>query len=308
MAVIRLGYANLKVTNLALAVQHYTDVVGLLHTETVGNSAYLRGRDEQDHHCLVLTESSDAGLERVSFKVSDPDDLAEIENRAASVGCRTERVSDGEVPGIGEAVRLQLPSEQVLEFFYHADKLGYPGGMDNPDPVLDDEFLHGAAAQRLDHLLITTPDHEANLRVLRDLLDFGLSEQLMDDDGNPLAVWLYCSNTMHDLAMSGGPPGMFHHIAFWVDNRADVIRAVDVLKKKGVPTLEYGITRHGISGGSTVYFYDPSGNRNEIFNEPYVTTPVPGRVAPVSWDLKNAPRGVFYYENELDMSFFEKIT
>ena len=34
-----------------------------------------------------------------------------------------------------------------------------------------------------------------------------------------------------------------------------------------------GPARHGITRGTTIYFFDPSGNRNEVFSGGYLTGP-----------------------------------
>ncbi|MCG2633603.1 MAG: VOC family protein [Gammaproteobacteria bacterium] len=308
MSVIRLGHLSLKVMDLDAAIHHYANIIGLVLTERTETQAFLRGRDEQDHHSILLNKSDSAGLDHIGFKVGREEDLAVAEQLITKAGAAVQHISAGEEKGQGRAIRFQLPSQQTIELYYHADKLPYLNGMENPDPVLREGEVAGVKCSRLDHLLISTTDVEANMKFMRDILDFGTSEQLVDDAGVPQAVWLFCTNTMHDMAMSPGPDGGLQHLAFWVDNRSDVVNAVDVFKKNNVRTFDYGLTRHGVSGGTTVYFFDPSGNRNEIFTGPYMTTPVPGRVAPISWDMENFPRGAFYYENELDMNFFGELT
>jgi len=60
--------------------------------------------------------------------------------------------------------------------------------------------------------------------------------------------------------------------------------AADIIAKNKVP-VEYGPGRHGITRGLTIYFFDPSGNRNEVFPKDISITPItqllPG--PPMSW-------------------------
>ena len=54
-------------------------------------------------------------------------------------------------------------------------------------------------------------------------------------------------------------------MAFYLNTWEDVLRAADIIGKKNV-SLDIGPTRHGITRGQTIYFFDPSGNRNEVFS------------------------------------------
>lgn len=308
MSVIKVAHVGLHVTDLEASVNYYTNLLGLIVSERREGEVYLRALDDQDHHAIVLKASDSAGLDHVGLKVNRPEDIEEIEKLVERTGTRVSRVADQEEAGQGEGIRFVVPSGQIFEVVYHVDKLGYASGMENPDPVPDQSIFRGVGVSRLDHLLISTQDAEENTKFFTEILDFGVSETLRDPSGKLLASWTYCTNTMHDVAMSPGPNGGLHHVAFWVDSRADLVRAVNLLKKNGVRTFDYAITRHGVSGGTTVYFHDPSGNRLEIFHNPYFTPGAPNRMKEIVWDMENFPRGVFYYEREMDMKFFEDLT
>jgi len=64
--------------------------------------------------------------------------------------------------------------------------------------------------------------------------------------------------------------------------------------------IEVGPTRHGITRGQTVYFFDPSGNRNEVFAGGYPAY----RDRPVNkWTPDQIAKGIFYHARELDERF-----
>lgn len=46
--------------------------------------------------------------------------------------------------------------------------------------------------------------------------------------------------------------------------RSDILPAGDIFAMDGTP-VDIGPTRHGITRGTTIYFFDPAGNRNETF-------------------------------------------
>jgi len=76
----------------------------------------------------------------------------------------------------------------------------------------------------------------------------------------------------NDLAIVQGPNGGLHHFAFWLDDWDDVRDAADILAYNGIQ-LDVGPTRHGITRGSTIYFFDPLGTRNEVFTGGYRPDP-----------------------------------
>ncbi len=307
MSVSRFSYASINVLDLPAAMNHYTNVVGLRLVEKDRNQAYLQAVDNQDHHCVVLNRNTVAGLDHVGFKVSDKSDLAEAAQVAHDWKLKTRKVKKGEVRGQGEGLMITLPSQHNMCLFYEAEKIGYDGGMENPDPVPSQTRL-GAKVTHLDHTLLSCQNPAETARFLEEALDFSLTEKIVDPGGNTVAAFMTCGGTMHDLAIGPGPDGTFHHMAFGVESRGEVIEGVDILKETSTPALEYGISRHGVAGVTTIYFHDPSGNRNEFYNGAYQSAGIPGQVPPVVWPLDQFPRGGFYYEQSVPATFFDEVT
>ena len=104
------------------------------------------------------------------------------------------------------------------------------------------------------------------------MLDFSLTEAAETPDGTA-AAFLSCSNKAHDVAFIGrAEPGKFHHVAFLLDSWHEVGQAADTIARYDIP-LDIGPTRHGITRGQTIYFFDPSGNRNEVFSGGFIYYP-----------------------------------
>ena len=80
--------------------------------------------------------------------------------------------------------------------------------------------------------------------------------------------------------------------------------AADQFVLEDVP-IDLGPTRHGITRGETIYFFDPSGNRNEVFAGGYNFNP--DRPC-VTWTMDQLARGLSYYEKEARQSFLEVYT
>ena len=88
----------------------------------------------------------------------------------------------------------------------------------------------------------------------------------MLDDGAEAGVWLASNQKSYDLTYTRdatGTRGRLHHIAFFVDQREDVLRAADIFLEHGV-VIESGPHKHAIQQTFFLYTYEPGGNRIEV--------------------------------------------
>ena len=124
-------------------------------------------------------------------------------------------------------------------------------------------------------------------------------------DGKRLAAWVTSSNKPHDLAfVEYDKPGKMHHVGFLLQDWNDVGHAADIMAINHLKQ-DIGPTRHAITRGQTIYFWEPSGNRIEVYAGGYTAYPDnPQRV----WDSEQLGRGLFYYEGEMIPSFLQIIT
>jgi hypothetical protein len=66
-----------------------------------------------------------------------------------------------------------------------------------------------------------------------------------------------------------------------------------------------GPTRHGVTRGNTIYFFDPMGTRNEVFTGGYRPDP---DFPTITWTEDNIGKAVFYYEGEINDRFMKVST
>jgi len=301
--VLRLGRVELKVLDLEKSVDYYTNIIGLEETGRVGDSVYLKAWDEFDHHSLILTKSKSAGLAHLAFKVESNEDLAYFEKRVEAFGCTTTRVSNRTRLGEGEAVRFILPTGHYCELYHEIDLLGTAVGTRNPHPW--PLGTKGIAPHRLDHCLLTGEDLTTVTRFFVEALNFRQSERVVVEENEELiGSFLFTTNKAHDLAFVKGPDAKLHHAAFFVDSLHDVFKAADILSMYEVP-FDVTPTRHGITRGQTIYFFDPSGNRNEAFASGYTAY---ADMPTITWDASKIGTGIFYHRRELSESFAKALT
>ncbi len=296
--ILRLSHVEVRVPDLQLALAYYAEVVGLVVTETEPGRAYLKGWDEQQHHSLVLIEESTYGLNSLAFKVMELAELDRLAARVQAAGFTVERLEPGTAHrSAGSIVRFRGPSGHVIDLEHGQLQVGNGLTLINPPPAPED--LVGMHPPRLDHVFLLCEDVDGTTEFFRDVLEFRLTEQIMADDGHQLATFLERSHTPHDIAFLTGPDGGFHHVAYWVDEWNDLRHAADTCAYHGVE-IDAGPTRHGATRGCGLYFFDPAGNRNEVYTGGYWFDPDD---EPTTWTEAEMGRAVFTYRGQVDPSF-----
>ncbi len=303
MSVMRLGYVHVRVTDLEEAKSHYGNTMGLLEVANEGNKVFYKGWDEYDHHSVVLEEGG-VGLVKLGYKVSESSDLDDIEIKATRFGATVERMAKGDNLSVGDGLRITLPSDHVVEIYHEIEYLGTETGRINPDPW--PRFRRGVGAPRIDHALITVEEPALVERFFADVMSFMVSERVIVSNENPEVIgsWMYCAGTPHDIAFIKGPNGKLHHFAFALESWSDVLHAGDIFAMDDVP-VDVGPTRHGITRGQTIYYFDPSGNRNEVFTGGYLTFP---DFPSITWTADQLAKGIFYISRELNERFTSVLT
>ena len=282
--VIRSGYAELIVTDLAASRAFYVDVLGLVVTAEDDDAIYLRAFEEYLHHSLVLRRGPVAALGRLAYRVRGQGQVDVAESWYRERGVATTRVPAGTTRGIGEAVRITDPLGFPIEFFYDADHV---------ERLTQRYDLHPAnALARLDHFNIMVPDVRAAHAYYAEL-GFSVSEQISDDRENLYAAWMYRKSTVHDIALTGGDGPRLHHIAFATQNRDQILHTCDVLGALHKEIhIERGPGRHGVSNAFYLYLRDPDGHRIEIYTNDYYTGDPDNPV--VDWDVHDDRRRSFW--------------
>lgn len=303
--VLRPGHAVLRVLDLDESVHFYTEVLGLKETgRDKSGRVYFKCWDERDHHSFVIRKADRAGMDCFGFKVQNAAVLNTLEGRLREYGVVTERVPAGEMLETGERVRFHLPTGHLIELYAEKTSVGNGLGDTNPEAWLADQ--KGISPVRMDHALIYGGDIDGNRKLFEEVLDFTLVERVKLEDGvTDLATWLTCSNKAHDIAMvRHSEDNKLHHVSFLLETWEQVLRAADIMSMNRV-SIDIGPTRHGITRGTTIYFFDPSGNRLETFSGGYQWYP---DHHPITWTWDQVGRGIFYHDRKLNEAFLSVLT
>jgi catechol 2,3-dioxygenase len=262
------------------SLRFYRDVLGLEVSGRAGQSVYLRGWGEFFHHSLQLTEGPAPAVAHSAWRTEGPEELKEVvarlEQAGAGLGWR-----DADV-GQGPAYRYRSPGGHIHEVFWEVERY-------RPSPELAPIFPNrpqrysprGAAVRRIDHVTLNTDDPLRDAHWYRDVLGYRFTELIRFDHAPNVVLGAFVSTTpmSHDLGLirdaldrSGklsGVPGRTNHIAFWLDQREDVLRACEVYRENGVE-LEFGPGRHGVGENFFTYVREPGGMRVELFSNGYL--------------------------------------
>lgn len=296
--ILRLSHVELRVPDLELSTAYYTEVVGLVRTVVEEDRVLLKGWDEQQHHSLVLTYAPTYGVESIGFKVDTLDDLETLAERVEARGIATKAFDPGDLwPGSGTTVRFTAPSGHTTDLVHGMEQVGNMLPLHNPPP--EPQGLTGIHPPRIDHVFLMCEDVDEITAFFTEVLGFRLTEQIIADDGHQLATFLERTHTPHDVAFITGPQGALHHVAYWVDDWNDLRDAADICAYHGV-RIDAGPTRHGATRGWGLYFFDPAGNRNEVYTGGYWADP---DREPTTWTEAEMGRAVFYYEGVVDQDF-----
>ena len=263
--VAHLAHVELLTPKLDESVLFFVEVMGMTQSDRQGDSVYLRGWDDYEHHTLKLTASQKPGLGHYAWRASSPPALerrvAALEKSGLGQGWR-----DGGV-GHGPSYCFTDPDGHKLEIYYETEWYQPPEEL---RPALKNQAsrfpARGANLRRIDHINLLAADVRANRLFMQEYLGLRLTEQIIFDDDSEKAAWLTPNNKTYELAISedwSGAKGRLHHITFAVDSREDVLRTADVCLEHGV-FIETGPHKHAIQQTFFLYVYEPGGNRFEI--------------------------------------------
>jgi catechol 2,3-dioxygenase len=245
----------------------FTNIMGLTETTRQGDSVYLRGWDDYEHHTLKLTANDKPGLGHLAWRARSPQALERRVDALKEFGHGLQW-TDGDL-GHGPAFQFNNPDGHLMEVYYETEWYTPP---DDLKPALKNQAMkfpaRGVNLRRLDHVNLLAADLKKERQFFTEVLGARLTEQIEFDDGSVHGVWFSVNNKSYDLAIAADHTGhhaRFHHMTYAVDSREDVLKAADICLDNG-DYIETGPHKHAIQQTFFLYVYEPGGNRFEIAN------------------------------------------
>ena len=303
--VIRPGHVQIRVMEMNEALKHYRDLLGLIEmNRDKQGRVYLKGWTEVDKYSVVLVESDKPGMDFMGFKVLNNDVLDNLKKDLLNYGCEVSEMPEGELDDCGRRVRFTAPTGHLFELYADKVQTG-KWGLSDVNPEAWPLNLTGMKTERFDHCLLYGPNVAETRALFDDVLGFDLAERVIDPENNLVAAFLSVGMKAHDVAFIECPESnKFHHAAFLLETWENILKAADLLTMTDTPK-DIGPTRHGLTSGQTIYFFDPSGNRNEVYcggDYHYPDHP------PVTWKAEDLGKAIFYHDRQLNQRFLEVLT
>jgi catechol 2,3-dioxygenase len=303
--VLRPGHVQIRVLDLDESVDFYTNVMGLKETgRDASGRVYFKAWDERDHNSVILRKADRAGLDFFGFKVQSPALLKHYEAELKNHGVTTERLPAGDLLETGERVRFKMPTGHTFEIY--AEKTHIGNGLGDFAPEAWNPDQKGISPVRMDHALLYGGDIDGSRKILEEVFGFQLTERVkLEDEKTDLALFMTCSTKAHDVALvRHAEDDKLHHVSFLLESWEQVLRAADIMTMNRV-SIDIGPTRHGITRGATIYFFDPSGNRLETFCGGYDWYP---DMHTITWPFEEVGRAIFYHDRKLNEAFLGVVT
>jgi catechol 2,3-dioxygenase len=294
MAGAHLGHVELGVGDLERSREFFTEVLGLFVTEETEDRVYLRAWQDWDHHTLILHRAAGPRVEHVGWRVESPEALQETERKLRDAGRQTIWVSGGQERGQGDGLRFWTPAGIPMEVYWEVDRFApRDAGLESKLPSHPQRYPgRGAGPRRFDHVNFLVDDVVEEQTWLTGELGIHHRYYLQGPDGGRLGSWLSRTNISHEIAVMrnrsrGGT--LLHHAAYFLDSPDQVMRAATLLADSGA-RIEWGPGNHGTSGAIFIYFFEPSGNRIEMWTGGFLIF-APDWEA-LRWDPETAPMGL----------------
>lgn len=300
--VAHLGHVEMFTPKPDESLWFFKQILGMEEVARQGQSVYLRAWGDYDRCTLKPTEAKRAGLGHVGWRAMSQQALGRrVQALMQSASGR------GWVPGDighGSAYRFEDPDGHLMEIYYESEKYRPPDELRSILKNQPQKYLaRGICVRRIDHVNLMCSNVTPNRVFLQENLGFKLREVLIPEaDGVEAGAWLSVTPLMHDIAYVRdftGTRGRLHHVAYWVDNREDVLRAADILLENNI-FLEAGPAKHNISQAFFIYLYEPGGNRVEIYSGGYLIFAPDWE--PITWNKSERGKGV-HWGGELPESF-----
>ncbi len=293
----KLGHVALVTPDIERSFSFFHDVLGLEESGRRGDTIFLRAWGDFEHHSLSLSPGPEAYVEHIAWRARRAEDVEGFRGRLREAGLSVQSLEAGAEEAQGPAIRFDVPGGQTFEIYYEMQKaLAPPEQRSRLRNQVSRSSSRGISPRRIDHVNVRVPNPAALHEWLVDNLGFKVRERIRLNNGTVPAAWLSVTPFVHDIAVNiekSGRLGRFHHLAFWMDERQDILRAADILRENDVK-IDAGPGKHGISQAFYLYFRDPgSGLRIELFSGGYLI--LEPDWAPIEWPEDSLEEGLTWW-------------
>ena len=244
--VLRIGHATFETPDLAKAIEHFTQVIGLSLAGREDKRAFLATKIGL--LAVELQQGPQARCTKLSFEVAANADFADLRRELQKHGVTAEERNDS-VPGLPKVLSFQDPKGTRIELFREWSVIG------NYEPVV------GVGALKLGHVAFVTPEPQALAKFYGEVLGFRVSDWIGD-----FFVFMRCNADHHAVNFITGKTTGMHHIAYELKDFAHLQSACDILGEKKIP-IAWGPVRLGPGHNVATFHRDADDWVTEFYAE-----------------------------------------
>ena len=242
----RIGHATFETPDLDNAIDHFTQVVGLVLAAREKDRAYLASKI--GILSVALERGPEARCARLSFEVAADTDFAAASRQLADAGIKSERRNDT-APGLSEVLTLSDPKGTAIDLFSQWRTIAPPAD------------TAGAGVLKLGHVAFVHSDPKAMADFYTTVLGFRVSDWIDD-----FFVFLRCNADHHAVNFVRGEQSVLHHFAFEVRDFAALQNACDLLGRKDIP-IAWGPVRLGPGHNVAIFHRNADDHMVEFYAE-----------------------------------------
>lgn len=207
---------------------------------------------EGGDECYVvrLRENAEKRVDVIALAADSREDVDALHEKVAAAGCKI----------IFEPKALQTLSGGYGFRFFSPDGLPFEISSDVARRIPRQLSRWEGIPQKISHIVLHSPDHQALVKFFVDILGFKLSDWLGD-----FMAFLRCNAAHHRLAILPGPPCL-NHVAYDMLSVDDMMTGIHRLKQKGTD-IRWGPGRHTAGNNTFSYFTTPAGFAVEYTSE-----------------------------------------
>ncbi|WP_337847739.1 VOC family protein [Sphingomonas sp.] len=248
--VSEIRYVGYAVTAIEEERAFYADVWGLEPVPSDDGMRYFKAQGHDEHHVVRLRAADTKRIDVIALAADSRADVDALHAKVEAAGCQIIHAPrDLTAPGGGYGFRFFSPDG--LPFEISSDVARGPSReMQRWDGV----------PQKISHIVLHSPDHQAMVKFFVDVLGFRVSDWLGD-----FMCFLRCNSAHHRIAILPGP-ACLNHVAYDMLTVDDMMRGISRLRKKGTD-IRWGPGRHTAGNNTFSYFTTPSGFAVEYTSE-----------------------------------------
>lgn len=238
------------VEDFAAERRFYAEDWGLVEVASSDDTVWFKTPGHDEQFVVRLHEASENCVEMIAMAANSRADVDALYGKVTDAGCKI----------IAEPAELDSPGGGYGFSFFSPD--GLPFAISADVATADKRALQPweGLPERISHIVLHSPDHQASVKFFTDVLGFKVSDWLGD-----FMCFLRCNSAHHRIALLPGP-ACLNHVAYDMPSVDDMMRGASRLRKRGTDIV-WGPGRHTAGNNTFSYFVTPNGFAVEYTSE-----------------------------------------